>query len=59
MSKDFEIFRGKFICQRCEEEVGTLRLWFNTLDLTWQCSNKHVSKVNIAKKRRVFSDREE
>lgn len=50
--KAFTIFNGVFVCQRCQEEVNNLRLWHNTLDLTWQCSKKHVSKVNIDKKRR-------
>lgn len=59
MSKNFLVFGGSFHCQKCNEEVKTMRLWDNTLDLTWQCSNKHISRVNIAKKRRVFNDREE
>ena len=50
--KSFKIIKGTFICQRCEETVGNLRLWYDTLDLTWQCSNKHISKVNIAKKKK-------
>ncbi len=46
------------MCQRCKEEVAQLRLWYDTLDLTWQCSKKHVSRVNIDKKRkRKYNDR--
>lgn len=48
----FQIIRGKFECQRCNEEVTSLRLWYDTLDLTWQCTNKHISKVNISKKKK-------
>lgn len=50
--KPFTYIQGKFVCQRCGEEVSSLRLWFNTLDLTWQCTRKHVSKVNISKKKK-------
>ena len=49
---NFQVIRGKFECQRCNEEVNALRLWNDTLDLTWQCSKKHISKVNIAKKKK-------
>lgn len=50
--KPFEHIQGVFACQRCQEEVKVLRLWYSTLDLTWQCSSKHISKVNIAKKKK-------
>jgi hypothetical protein len=49
-NKTFSTYPGKFLCQRCKEEVPTLRLWIDTLDLTWQCSRKHVSRVSLAKK---------
>ena len=49
-NKTFYTHPGKFLCQRCKEEVPTLRLWRDTLDLTWQCSKKHVSRVSLAKK---------
>lgn len=51
--KQFTHIPGIFSCQKCGEEVKTMRLWFNTLDLTWQCSKKHMSKVNIAKKKKA------
>lgn len=50
----FQIIRGKFECQRCSEQVTSLRLWYDTLDLTWQCTNKHISKVNISKKKKKY-----
>ena len=52
--KPFRYVSGKFICQKCHEEVSSLRFWHNTLDLTWQCSSKHISKVNIAKKKKKY-----
>lgn len=48
----FSVIKGTFVCQKCHEEVDNMRIWHNTLDLTWQCSRKHVSKVNIAKKKK-------
>jgi hypothetical protein len=56
--KPFSTYPGTFICQRCKEEVHQLRLWFDTLDLTWQCSNKHVSKVSLKKKSKKDYERE-
>ena len=53
-NQSFQIIRGKFDCQRCSEEVTSLRLWYDTLDLTWQCSKKHISKVNISKKKKKY-----
>ena len=49
--KTFSTYRGKFICQKCGEEVTTLRLWHDTLDTTWMCSKKHISKVVLYKKK--------
>ena len=49
--KPFSTYPGIFICQRCKEEVYTMRVWYDTLDATWQCSKKHVSKVTLYKKK--------
>lgn len=49
--KPFSIYNGKFLCQRCGEQVSTLRVWHDTLDATWQCSKKHVSKVVLYRKK--------
>lgn len=62
MSKPpFSTYRGQFLCHKCKEEVLSLRLWTDTLDATWQCSKKHVSKVNLnpKKKKKVDYEREE
>jgi hypothetical protein len=56
--KPFSTYPGIFICQRCKEEVNQLRLWYDTLDLTWQCSNKHFSRVSLAKKKKTKKDYE-
>lgn len=47
MSEKFKIFPGKFICQKCNEEVTSLRLWLDSADVTWMCSQKHISKVSM------------
>jgi hypothetical protein len=41
---------GKFPCHRCKEIVKEVRLYKDTLDLTWMCSSKHLSKVNLNKR---------
>lgn len=50
-NKPFSTYPGKFICQKCAEEVKTMRVWHDTLDATWQCSKKHISKVTLYKKK--------
>jgi hypothetical protein len=47
MSEKFKIFPGKFVCQKCNEEVNSLRLWLDSADVTWMCSQKHISKVAL------------
>lgn len=54
--KPFMTFPGTFLCHRCKEEVTQLRLWYDTLDITWQCSNKHVSRVNLNLKKKTKKD---
>ena len=43
----FSVYEGRFPCHTCKEEVTSLRLWRQTLELTWMCSSKHLSKSNI------------
>jgi hypothetical protein len=57
MSKPFSSYNGVFLCKRCGEEVSSLRLWHDTLDLTWQCSKKHITKVNADPRNKKY-DRE-
>lgn len=47
MSEKFKVFAGKFICKKCNEEVNALRLWLETADVTWMCSQKHISRVPL------------
>ena len=54
MSEKFKIFSGKFPCKECNEEVKSLRLWVDSADLTWMCSQKHLSKVQLIMTRKDF-----
>ena len=40
-------FSGQFICHECKIVVDNARLYYSSLDLTWFCINKHLSKVNL------------
>lgn len=42
---------GEFICQTCGLEVPYCRVYTNTLEVTWKCSNLHLSKVEIGLER--------
>ena len=54
----FSTYPGKFPCQTCKEEVSSLRLWKETLELTWMCSKKHLSKGQLKKTKKDY-EREE
>lgn len=58
MSKSYSVYEGIFPCHTCKEEVKSLRLWHETLDVTWQCSNKHLSKASFKTKRKKDYERE-
>ena len=50
MLNNFSTYKGKFVCQKCNEEVIVCRLWTETRDLTWMCTKKHMSKVTFPQK---------
>jgi hypothetical protein len=54
----FSIYQGKFPCQTCKEEVSSLRLWLESLELTWMCSKKHLSRAALKKTKKDY-EREE
>ena len=33
----YEIMKGRFLCQNCNEEVNTSRVYKSSLDITWMC----------------------
>lgn len=46
-NEKFRVFDGKFYCKNCNEEVKSLRLWLETADVTWMCTQKHISRVPL------------
>jgi hypothetical protein len=54
----FSTYPGKFPCHTCKEEVLSIRLWKESLELTWMCSKKHLSKASIVKTKKDY-EREE
>jgi len=52
--QNFTVYTGKWPCKTCQEIVKILRLYAETGDATWMCSQKHISKVNLipSKKRK-------
>ena len=56
----YNIYHGKFPCHTCKAEVTSLRLYAETKELTWMCSEKHISTVNLnTKKTKKDYEREE
>ena len=47
---------GKFICQKCKQDVTSARFWYETGDVTWMCQNKHISRVELIAKKKKKKD---
>jgi hypothetical protein len=47
----YTVYSGKFICKECKKEVLTMRMYPETGEGTWMCSDKHLTKVQIAQTR--------
>lgn len=45
--RKFSLYSGQFPCHKCKKEVTEARLYLETLDFTWMCEEKHLSKVNL------------
>lgn len=43
----FSNYEGKFVCYKCKSDVPKARYWKDTMDLTWMCECKYISKVNL------------
>lgn len=57
MSK-YNVAQGKFPCHTCKEVVSSLRHYIADGDLTWICSQKHLSKVSLVVKKKTKKDYE-
>jgi hypothetical protein len=55
----FTVYRGSFICHTCKTEVKTLRLYAESKEMTWMCKDKHLSKVNLGRRKKSDFDGEE
>lgn len=52
----YEVYPGKFVCQVCDQDVHSLRLYSSEKRMTWMCRQKHLSEVdlNTKKKKRDY-----
>ena len=57
MSK-YTVYSGKFPCHTCKEEVISLRLYSADKNLTWLCSQGHMSTVSLVAKKKKDYERE-
>lgn len=53
---NYTVYKGKFICHECKKEVLSLRCYPDTKELTWMCQDKHVSRVNLGKRKKIDYD---
>lgn len=54
----YTVYQGKWVCHTCKEIVLTLRLYPETKTLTWMCKQKHLSVVELGKRKRSDFDGE-
>ena len=52
----FRSIVGQFICQKCKEDLIAARFWYDSGDVTWICSNKHISRVELLPKKKKKKD---
>jgi hypothetical protein len=48
----YSVYPGKFKCQECGKDVMSLRSYSESKELTWMCSEKHLSKINLSLKKK-------
>ena len=56
----YTVYPGKFKCHTCKQEVTSLRLYAETKEATWMCSEKHLSSVmlNVKKTKKDYERKE-
>jgi hypothetical protein len=47
----YSIYSGEFLCHTCKEVVKSLRLYPETYEVSWMCSQKHLTSVIIYRKK--------
>jgi len=58
VASKYEVISGKFFCHTCENTPDTARLYTDTKKLTWMCSDKHLSEVNLIAEKKTKKDYE-
>jgi hypothetical protein len=58
MPSKYGIVEGKFPCHTCKEVVKSLRHYTETKELTWMCSQRHLSSVSLEIKKKKKKDYE-
>jgi hypothetical protein len=48
----YNIYHGDFVCQVCRVQVKTIRLYYQTKEMTWMCPEKHLSQVDLSTKKK-------
>ena len=54
----YTIYPGSFPCHTCKENVKTLRMYGEIKEMTWMCSQKHLTVVSLKTKRKKDYERE-
>jgi hypothetical protein len=47
LNNKYTLYPGKFICHTCKAIAATARMYKETQELTWMCTEKHLSKVTF------------
>jgi hypothetical protein len=58
VASKYEIISGKFFCHTCENTANTARLYGDTKTLTWLCTAKHMSQVELKTEKKTKKDYE-
>jgi len=51
MASRYTVYQGKFICHTCKEEVSSMRHYVAPKNITWLCSQHHLTKVSLQTKK--------
>lgn len=58
MASKYTVIEGKFFCSTCENTSNTARLYVDTKNLTWMCSDKHLTEVSLKPEKKTKRDYE-
>lgn len=47
----YSVYNGTFPCHECKVPSHSVRFYADSKDLTWMCSNKHVTRVSLQTKK--------